>query len=116
MKSYAQFYPKLLNRLQQAPPFSSRQEAMEWLRDAWCAIHAEAGASKRRLAIMRGARICKEQGWRDIDQEVCYLQSPETPPLRLFLHSDGAIVLQQMFTERSEILFAKPGKVVTAVA
>ena len=116
MKSYAQFYPKLFNRLQQEPPFASREEAVAWLRDAWCAIHIEAGASKRRIAIMKSARICKEQGWRDIEEDVCYLESAETPPIRLFLHRDGSIVLQQMFTARSEILFAKPGKKVAVTS
>ena len=109
MKSYAQFYPRLFERLQKAKPFSSREEAFIWLRDAWVFIHMEAGASKRRINIMKGARICKEQGWRDIDQDVCYLTSPENPPLRLYLHCDGSIVIQQMFTERNEILIAKPG-------
>jgi hypothetical protein len=112
VKSYARFYPKLFNKLQKEPPFSSREEAGAWLREAWCAIHVEAGASKRRIAIMKNARICKEQGWKDVEKDVCYLESPEKPPLRLFLHRNGSIVLQQMFTERNEIIFAKPGKVI----
>lgn len=113
MKSYARFYPKLFERLHKAKPFSSRDEAVQWLRDNWLQIHIEAGASKRRIAILQQARICKEQGWRDIDKDVCYLTSPENPPLRLYLHRDGSIVLQQMFTERNEIIFAKPGQPVT---
>lgn len=110
MKSYARFYPKLLERLQAHPPFSSRDEAAQWLRDTWVDLHIEAGASQRRLRILRGAKVCTEQGWVDVDKKVCYLQSPENPPVRLFLHDDGSIVLQQMMTSRNEILFAKPGK------
>lgn len=116
MKSYAQFYPKLLERLQKAKPFASREEVVNWLRDEWVAIHMEAGASKQRIAILKSARICKEQGWQDIDKDVCFLQSPEAPPLRLYLHKDGSIVLQQLFTERNEIIFAKPGKVPVPMA
>lgn len=110
MKSYARFYPKLLERLQAHPPFSSRDEAAQWLRDAWVELHIEAGASPRRIRILRGAKICKEQGWVDIEQKVCYLQSYDTPPVRLYLHADGSIVLQQMMTSQNQILFAKPGK------
>lgn len=110
MKSFAQFYPKFLDRLQAAPPFSSRDEAAAWMRDAWCTIHIEAGSSKRRIEIMKNARICPEQGWRDIDKVVCYLQSPENPPVRLYVHNDGTVVVQHMRPGRSEILLAKPGK------
>lgn len=110
MKSFVQFYPKLFDRLQTLPPFSSREEAATWLREAWYEIHMQAGASKDRLRILKNARICTEQGWVDVDKEVCYLDSPENPPLRLFLHADGSIILQQMLTARSEILFAKLGK------
>ena len=84
---------------------------MNWLRDAWVQIHIEAGGSKRRIAIMQSARICPEQGWRDIDKDACYLTSPDTPPLRLYLHRDGTVVLQQLCNQRNEIIFAKPGKV-----
>ena len=100
----------MLERLQKAKPFASREEAFNWLRDAWVLVHLEAGGSKRRIAIMQSARICKEQGWCDIDKDVCYLTSPDTPPVRLYLHRDGSIVLQQLFTERNEIIFAKPGQ------
>lgn len=114
MKSYARFYPMLLARLQNAKPFASREAAAIWLRDEWVKIHIAAGASKRRITILQSARICQEQGWRDIDKEVCYLTSPDNPPLRLYLHQDGSIVLQQLQTERNEILFAKPGIASTA--
>ena len=110
MKSYARFYAKVFHQLQKVPPFANREEAANWLRDAWVALHIEQGASKRRISILKQARICTEQGWVDVDQEVCYLDSPEDPPIRLFLHRDGAIVLQQMDTQQSEILFARPGK------
>lgn len=110
MKSYARFYPKVLERLQSTPPFASREEAADWLRAEWLAVHIAAGAGKRRLQAIRDAKICAEQGWRFISPSVCYIDSPESPPLRLFLHADGAMVLQRMYTDRNEILFAKPGK------
>lgn len=116
MKSYALFYPKFLARLQAAPAFSSRDEAAVWMRDAWCAIHLEFGGSKRRMAIMRGARICKEQGWKDIDKAVCYIQSPDNPPIRLYVHNDGSVVIQHMLPGRSQILLAKPGKTLIPTA
>lgn len=116
MKSYARFYPKLLEQLEQVPSFTSREEAFNWLRDAWVALHVAAGVNKKRIQIMQGARLCAEQGWRDITKNVCHLTSPEEPPLRLYLHRDGTIVLQQMYTERNEIIFAKPGKVAAPAA
>ena len=109
MKSYARFYYKVYERLLQTPPFANRQEVEIWLRDTWLDIHTDAGAGKQRLAILRHARICPEQGWRDVDKDVCYLDSPETPPIRMFVHNDGTLVVQQMHTDRSEILFAKHG-------
>lgn len=110
MKSYARHYPKLMMLLEAQPSFASRDEAAQWLRDTWINLHVEAGASQRRLRILRAARVCKEQGWVNVDQDVCYLQSPENPPLRLFLHADGGIVLQQMLAGQNRILLAKPGK------
>lgn len=110
MKSYARYYPKLLEQLQAQPPFASRDEAAQWLRDAWVNVHIEIGASEHRLRILRGAKICKEQGWMDVGEQVCYLQSPEDPPLRLYLHADGSIVFQHMKPPHNPILFAKPGK------
>lgn len=110
MKSYARLYPLLLERLQSAAPFASRSEAEIWLRNTWLHIHADAGASSQRMRLLQHARICEEQGWRDVDKDVCFLQSPEYPPLRLFVHHDGAIVLQRIFTDKNEILMAKPGK------
>ena len=109
MKSYARFYPKLYERLLKAPAFSNRQEVEAWLRDTWLDIHTEAGASKSRLTILQRARICPEQGWQDTDQDVCYLQSTEAPPIRIYVHNDGSVVVQQMHTLRNEILLAKPG-------
>ena len=61
MKSYARFYPKILERLQAHPPFSSRDEAAQWLRDAWVDLHIEVGASQRRLRILRSAKVCKDR-------------------------------------------------------
>ena len=110
MKSYARLYPLLFERLHSAAPFGSRKEAEKWLRDAWVQIHIETGASSRRIRIMKSARICEEQGWHDVDKNVCFLQSPDYPPLRLFVHNDGAIVLQRIFTDKNEIIFAKPAK------
>lgn len=114
MKSYARLYPQLLERIQRTPAFASRDEAINWMRDAWVQIHKEAGASQRRIAIMQSARICPEQGWRDIDKDPCYLTSPETPPLRLYIHNDGTVVLQQICNQRNEIVYAKPGKVLVS--
>ncbi len=111
MKSYARFYPKVLERLQSTPPFASREEAADWLRAEWLAVHIATGAGKRRLQAIRDASICAEQGWHFPSPHVCYIDSPETPPLRLFLHADGAMVLQRIHTDRNEIIFAKPGKV-----
>lgn len=110
MKSYALLYAKVFEQLRNAPPFASREEAALWLRDAWLAVHTYAGASKRLIGILKNARVCAEQGWVDVDKDVCYLESPDNPPIRLFLHRDGTVVLQQMRTTRSEILLAKPGK------
>ena len=110
MKSYARFYPKIWELLQQAPNFSSREEAALWLRDAWHDIHLSAGASSRRLRILKTARICEAQGWKNIDQDVCYLDSPDNPPIRLYLHKDGGMVFQQLQPGQNQILFAKPGK------
>ena len=112
MKSYASFYPRVLERLQKEKSFSSREEAFNWLRQAWLTVYTEAGADKHDVQTLKTAQLSPEHGWHDMDKEACYLDSPESPRLRLYLHRDGSIVLQQMQTETQEILFAKPGKTV----
>lgn len=100
----------LIVRLQAAPACSSAQEAHDTLLAAWQQVHRDCQSSPRYQSALAKRRLCAEHGWRDLDKTVCYLDSSEQPPIRIYLHRDGSMVIQRMEKANTEILFTSPGK------
>ena len=100
----------LVDRLQKAPACSTAQEAHDMLMAAWQDVHRECQSSPRYQAALAKRRLCAEHGWRDLDKSVCYFDSDEQPPVRVYLHQDGSVVIQRMEQSNIEILFTSPGK------
>ena len=100
----------LVARLLKAPPCSSAQEAHDMLMAAWQEVHRTCQSSPRYQAALAKRRLCEEHGWRDLDKSVCYFDSDEQPPVRVYLHQDGSVVIQRMEQSNIEILFTAPGK------
>lgn len=104
----------LIARLQKAPACSSAQEAHDALLGAWQQVHRDCQSSPRYQAALAKRRLCAEHGWRDLDKAACYFDSDEQPPIRIYLHRDGSMVIQRMEKANADILFTAPGKRQTA--
>lgn len=85
----------LLNQLKHMPPCSSRQEAHDMLLLLWMRICEGAGARRELLNRMRQRTLCAEHGWKNLDKSPCHLDSDTLPGIRIYLHSNGTIVIQR---------------------
>src|SRR5256885_9870510 len=101
----------LLNQLKHIPPCSSRQEARDMLLLLWMRICEGAGARRELLNRMRQRTLCAEHGWKNLDKSPCHLDSDTLPGIRIYLHSNGTIVIQrQGGAQDSEILHSRDRK------
>lgn len=99
-----------VKRLESAAPCASAQEAHDMLLQKWHEVYEECGANARFLEALKAQRLCEADGWHDVDQEVCYYDTDEQPRIRVYLHRDGGIVLQNMDPGQVQIVFNMPGK------
>jgi len=100
----------LVERLQHIRPCSSAQQAHDVVVAQWRQVHEDCKISPRYLALLEARRLCPEHGWHDLDKAACYFDSQELPPMRIYLHRDGGIVIQRMQPDNIEILFTLPGQ------
>ncbi|MEG2045766.1 MAG: hypothetical protein RR100_02855 [Comamonas sp.] len=100
----------LVERLQHIRPCASAQEAHDVVIEEWRQVHRDCHISPRYLALLDNRSLCAEHGWHDLDQPVCYFDSDELPPMRIYLHRDGSIVIQRMQPDNVQILFTLPSK------
>lgn len=100
----------LVERLQHIRPCTNAQEAHDVVVGAWLQVHVDCKISPRYLALLENRRLCAEHGWHDLDQPVCYFDGEELPPMRIYLHRDGSIVIQRMQADNVDILFTLPGQ------
>lgn len=101
----------LLAKLEQAPECRSRMAAHELLCELWLQVHIAYGASEPLIKRLRARRLCEEHGWQALDADPCYWESAEQPLVRIYLHNNGAIVIQSAEPGESNILFNLPGKI-----
>ncbi len=98
-----------LAEIEVADRVSSRQEALDLVLKIWIATNLNYGTPESDLLALRRMRLCAEDGWRDLEKDPCYLDSPERSGLRLHLHHDGTIVLQNNSDHTARIVFTKLG-------
>lgn len=86
----------LVQRLKQSPASRTRQEAHDLLIGHWRAVNQEFGLAPEVLRSMNDRRLCREHGWHNLGTTPCYWDSKTTPEIRIYLHDDGAIVIQRI--------------------
>lgn len=99
-----------LQALENAPACASRDAAYALISSTWLAVHQRYGSSVAYQQRLQQHRLCREDGWHDLEHDPCYLdKSHGLATIRVNLHRDGAIVIQEMSEQRCNILLARPG-------
>ncbi|WP_370681277.1 hypothetical protein [Comamonas sp. GB3 AK4-5] len=100
----------LIEHLQGIEPCTSAQEAHDAVAAYWWQVHKDCGSSAGHLDRLNRLRLNAENGWKDLDKAVCYCDGHEEPPMRIYLHRDGSIVIQSLKPTDLRILFTLPGR------
>lgn len=97
-----------LKRVEGMEPCASRQQAYESLLTHWHAVESSYHEDdKAYLDALLHKKMSAENDWHCLDGNPCYWQSPKVPQLRIYVHDDGAIVIQRLGgTREGRILFA----------
>lgn len=96
-----------LKRVEAMEPCASRQQAYESLLKHWHAVESSYHDDKDYLDALLHKTMSEENDWHCLDSNPCYWQSPKVPQLRIYVHDDGAIVIQRLGgTREGRILFA----------
>lgn len=103
-------------RLEAAQPCSSQQMAYDMVIDLWITVNTELGAPESLVKALRRRSFCQAHGWKGVGTTVAYWDLDEAASVRIYLHDDGAIVVQQMDAENRKILFTQPGTVSVGAA
>ncbi len=96
-----------LKRIESMSPCTSRQQAYEGLLAHWHAVESRYCGDSDSVDSLLGKKMTPENDWHCLDGDPCYWQSPRAPQMRVYIHGDGAIVIQRMDGMREgRILFA----------
>ncbi|WP_159915525.1 hypothetical protein [Pantoea sp. 18069] len=96
-----------LKRIESMAPCSSRQQAYDSLLAHWHAVESNYHDDQAYLDALLHTKMSLENNWHGLDGNPCYWQSPRVPQLRVYIHDDGAIVIQRLGgTREDRILFA----------
>lgn len=96
-----------LKRIESMAPCSSRQQAYDSLLAHWHAVESSYHDDPAYLDGLLHTQMSAENNWHCLDGNPCYWQSPRAPQLRIYIHDDGAIVIQRLGgTREDRILFA----------
>ena len=98
-----------IRHMKLAKPCHTQQMAYELVIDSWVQTNAELGASQEFLKALRRRRLCEEHGWRGVNTSVAHWDLDDEHTVRIYLHEDGSIVVQQMDSQNLQILFTLPG-------
>lgn len=109
MRGFDVLSTELLVRLNKARPCESQQEAFVLLKAEWIIVNLKAGASEDRIRSIASRRLCLEHGWVGLGTRLAYQDHIHHQQIRIYLHMDGAIVIQRMASGREEVLFHLPG-------
>ena len=103
-------FSTLLKKLESAPSCSSAQEAFDVFKQLWLESNIEHESPEKTLEHVKSRKLVAEHGWQGIGTSLCFVNIAEAPDIRVYLHSDGSIVVQRMAPGNGTILFSKHGK------
>ena len=98
-----------LAALEKAPDCASREEAFELVHSTWLKVNMESATPDKDIEAFRHMQLRAEDGWQNLEGDPCHLQSIEHSGLCLYLHSDGAFVIQDLSSPSHPILMSKLG-------
>lgn len=98
-----------LKILERSEPCSTREQAFEMYMSTWLQAAIEGGAESDYQSFVKSRRLVAEHGWFNLDGNPCWWDSDSDPVTRIYLHSNGSLVVQLLKTEGREILFASVG-------
>lgn len=100
---------KFLETLEKAPACSSREEAYELFHASWVQVNKDSTVPDKDIENFQAMRLSAENGWMDLENDPCHLPSVEHTGLRVYLHNNGQIVIQDLSNPVKPILLAKLG-------
>ena len=98
-----------LKILERSGPCSTREQAFDLYMSSWLQAAMEGGADSDYQSFVQSRRLVQEHGWFNLDGNPCWWDSKSDPVTRIYLHSNGSLVVQLLKTEGREILFASVG-------
>lgn len=109
--SFASRLNSWIKHLKAAEPCESQQGAYALVIENWVRVNSDMGAPPQFLQALRRRRLCEEHGWHGVGTNVAYWDLDDVQSVRIYLHDDGTIVVQQMDADNLQILFTLPGRV-----
>jgi hypothetical protein len=116
MTSLEDLFVQWLDRLSKAHPCTSQEEAFLLLKAEWIAVNLKAGTSEDVVRSIASGRLCLEHGWVGLDTRVAYQDQTCGAQIRVYLHVNGAIVIQRMSQGHEKVLFHLQGGTVAMVS
>ncbi len=98
-----------LAALEEAQDCACREEAFALVHSTWLRGNTESDIPDKDIEAFRQMQLRAEDGWENLDGDPCNLQSIERSGLCLYLHTDGAFVIQDLSSPSQPILMSKLG-------
>lgn len=95
--------------LDAAPRCRNQQEAHDQLLHAWIQANLHLGVPRHFLRRLIAGSYSAENGWQGIGTRVATWETVGDAPFRIFLHDDGAMVIQYGPQAHLRLIYSKPG-------
>lgn len=105
-KARVELYLRLLD---EAPLCNSQQSAHDQIQAIWVEANLRMGVPRERLKRLIAGTFSAEDGWEGIGSDVASWETMGDAPFRIFLHADGAIVIQYTPQNALKLIYSRPG-------
>lgn len=95
--------------LELAPPCSNQQEAHDLIHQTWIQANLNLGVPRHFLRRLIAGSFSAEHGWVGIGTRVASWETMGDALFRIFLHDDGAMVIQYGPATQLQLIYSKPG-------
>lgn len=92
-----------------APPCSGQQEAHDQIQQCWIQANLNLGVPSHFLRRVAEGGFLAEDGWVGIGTRVATWETMGDAMFRIFLHDDGAMVIQYGPATKLQLIYSKPG-------
>ena len=98
-----------LKMLDEAPLCDSQQSAHDQIQTIWVEANLRMGVPRHRLKRLIAGSFSAENGWQGIGTAVASWETMGDSPFRIYLHADGAAVIQYTQENGLKLIYSKPG-------